>query len=228
MRILAPDVRLKRGRKFLVGYVGVMGKQEGIDLLLRSVHHIVHHYGRRDVHFVLVGAGTSLEQMRSLAQQLGIAEFTEFTGRLPDEAMLVLLNSSDVCVNPDVVNEMNDKSTMNKIMEYMALGKPIVQFDLTEGRWSAQQASLYARANNTLDFADKILQLLDDPQRRAWMGEFGRRRIERVLAWNHEAPRLLAAYESLWSANLRELRLSAAPAAAARPPAAADKCGPAE
>jgi len=123
---------------------------------------------------------------------------------------------------------MNDKSTMNKIMEYMALGKPIVQFDLTEGRWSAQQASLYARANNTLDFADKILQLLDDPQRRAWMGEFGRRRIERVLAWNHEAPRLLAAYELLWSANLRELRLSAAPAAAARPPAAADKCGPAE
>jgi glycosyltransferase involved in cell wall biosynthesis len=200
MCLLPPDERLKKGRKFLVGYVGVMGRQEGIDLLLRSVRHIVHYYGRQDVQFVLVGAGTSLDEMRALARHLGVAEYVTFTGRIPDEALLIALNSSDICVNPDVVNDMNDKSTMNKIMEYMALGKPIVQFDLAEGRWSAQRASLYARANDTLNFADKILDLLDDPQQRAQMGEFGRRRVESALAWSHEAPRLLAAYASLWPA----------------------------
>jgi glycosyltransferase involved in cell wall biosynthesis len=112
-----------------------------------------------------------------------------------------MLNTADVCVNPDVANEMNDKSTMNKIMEYMALGKPIVQFDLTEGRYSAQDASLYARRNDPFDLAEKLVDLLDDPARRAQMGEIGRRRVEHELAWSHEAPRLLTAYEALWSAG---------------------------
>src|SRR5581483_10331989 len=120
--------------------------------------------------------------------------------------LLAMLNTADVCVNPDVANEMNDKSTMNKVMEYMALGKPIVQFDLTEGRYSAQRASLYAKRNDALDLAAKILELLDDPVRRAEMREFGRRRIENELEWRHEAPKLLAAYEMLWRAGavLRE------------------------
>jgi glycosyltransferase involved in cell wall biosynthesis len=109
-----------------------------------------------------------------------------------------MLNTADVCVNPDIANELNDKSTMNKIMEYMALGKPIVQFDLAEGRHSAQQASLYARKNDALDLAAKIVELLDDPVRRAKMGEFGRTRVENELEWRHEAPKLLAAYEALW------------------------------
>jgi len=108
-----------------------------------------------------------------------------------------------VCVNPDVANEMNDKSTMNKIMEYMALGKPIVQFDLTEGRFSAQRASLYARKNDAVDFAKKIVELLDDPAQRAAMGAFGRRRVEEQLEWRHEAPRLLAAYDALWCGSAR-------------------------
>jgi glycosyltransferase involved in cell wall biosynthesis len=198
MRILPPDERLKRGRRFLVGYVGVMGRQEGIDLLLKAASHIVHDFGRRDIQFALVGGGTSLEEMRGLARELGVAEYVTFAGRLPDEAMLAVLNTSDVCVNPDAANAMNDKSTMNKVMEYMALGKPIVQFDLAEGRASAQRASLYARGNDTLDFADKIVELLDDPQRRARMGEYGRRRVENALAWKHEAPRLRAAYRALW------------------------------
>jgi glycosyltransferase involved in cell wall biosynthesis len=102
-------------------------------------------------------------------------------------------------VNPDVANDMNDISTMNKIMEYMALGKPIVQFDLAEGRYSAQLASLYARRNDAFDFAGKIVQLLDDPEKRRAMGAFGRRRIESELEWRHEVPKLLAAYERLWA-----------------------------
>jgi glycosyltransferase involved in cell wall biosynthesis len=114
--------------------------------------------------------------------------------------MLAMLNTADVCVNPDVANEMNDKSTMNKIMEYMALGKPVVQFDLTEGRCSAQQASLYARQNDPFDLAAKIVELLDDPARRAAMGAFGRRRVLNELEWRHEAPKLLAAYQALWQA----------------------------
>ena len=198
LRILPPDERLKRGRRFLVGYVGVMGKQEGIDYLLRAARHIVHGLGRSDVHFGLVGGGTSLEEMKALAQALGVADHVTFTGRVPDGEMLAMLNTAEVCVNPDIANEMNDKSTMNKIMEYMALGKPVVQFDLTEGRCSARRASLYARRNDAVDLAAKILELLDDPQRRAEMGSYGRQRVENELAWRHEAPKLLAAYEALW------------------------------
>jgi glycosyltransferase involved in cell wall biosynthesis len=199
LKILPPDERLKRGRRHLVGYVGVMGKQEGIDYLLRAARHIVIDLRRSDVHFGLVGGGTSLEEMKALAVELGIAGYVTFTGRVPDGELLAMLNTADVCVNPDVANEMNDKSTMNKIMEYMALGKPIVQFDLTEGRYSAQRASLYARRNDPLDLAAKIVELLDDPLRRAEMGKYGRRRVEDELAWDHEAPKLLAAYEALWS-----------------------------
>ncbi|HEX7952954.1 MAG TPA: glycosyltransferase family 4 protein, partial [Burkholderiales bacterium] len=204
MRIHAPDLRLKRGRRYLVGYVGVMGRQEGIDYLLRAAQHIVFELGRHNVQFGLVGSGTSLAQMRTLAADLGIAEYVTFTGRVPDAEMLAMLNTADVCVNPDVANEMNDKSTMNKVMEYMALGKPIVQFDLVEGRYSAQSASLYARPNDAIDLAVKIVELLDDPVRRARMGAFGRERVASVLAWPHEAPKLLAAYAALWPEALRQ------------------------
>jgi len=208
LKILPPDARLKRGRRYLVGYVGVMGKQEGIDYLLRAARHIVFDLGRSDVHFGLVGGGTSFEEMKALAQELGVADHVTFTGRVPDGEMLAMLNTADVCVNCDVVNEMNDKSTMNKIMEYMALGKPIVQFDLAEGRYSAQAASLYARRNDAVDLAAKIVELLDDPERRRQMGEYGRRRVIEELEWCHEVPKLLAAYEALWpaSASLRRPR----------------------
>jgi glycosyltransferase involved in cell wall biosynthesis len=198
LRLLPPDPKLKRGRRYLVGYVGVMGRQEGIDLLLHAVRHIVLGLGRDDVHFGLVGGGTSLEEMKRLAVDLGIGAYVTFTGRVPDDELLAMLNTADVCVNPDVANDMNDKSTMNKVMEYMALGKPIVQFDLAEGRHSAQHASLYARRNDPEDLAHKIVELLDDPARRAQMGEFGRRRVENDLEWRHEVPKLLAAYEALW------------------------------
>jgi glycosyltransferase involved in cell wall biosynthesis len=199
LKILPPDERLKCGRRYLVGYVGVMGKQDGIDYLLRAARRIVLDLGRTDVHFGLVGGGTSLEEMKALAVQLGVADFVTFAGPLWGDDMLAMLNTADVCVNPDAANEMNEKSTTNKIMEYMALGKPIVQFDLEEGRYSAQRASLYARKNDAFDLAAKIVELLDDPVRRVEMGEFGRKRVENELEWRHEAPRLLAAYEALWS-----------------------------
>ena len=202
------DERLKRGRSHLVGYVGVIGEQEGIDLLLRAVRHIVFELGRRDIQFALVGGGTSLKRLKALAVELAVDGFVTFTGRVPDRTLLSVLNTAAVCVNPDRANEMNDKSTMNKVLEYMALGKPIVQFDLTEGRWAAQEAALYARRDDTADFAAKIVELIDDPRRAAAMGALGRRRVETELEWSHQAPQLLAAYDALWSCG--------APAAAER------------
>jgi glycosyltransferase involved in cell wall biosynthesis len=200
LRIVPPREELKRGKRFLVGYVGVMGRQEGIDYLLRAAAHIVYQLKRRDVHFGLVGGGTSLDELRALARELNLDDYVTFTGRVPDEDMLAMLNTADVCVNPDVANAMNDISTMNKVMEYMALGKPMVQFDLAEGRFSAREASLYAQRNNATDLALKIVELLDDPERRRLMGAYGRRRVENELEWRYEAPKLLAAYEALLTA----------------------------
>ena len=198
LKIIEPVLALKKGRKHLVGYVGVMGKQEGIDYLLRALHYIVEHKNRTDVHFGLVGGGTELTSLQAYAKALGIEDYVTFTGRVSDQQMLEMLNTADVCVNPDVANEMNDKSTMNKIMEYMALAKPIVQFDLSEGRFSAQEASLYARRNDTKDLAEKILLLLDDQVKRKAMGDFGRNRIITELEWKYEEPKLLEAYRLLF------------------------------
>jgi glycosyltransferase involved in cell wall biosynthesis len=211
MRIVPPQNQLKQGRAYLVGYVGVMGRQEGIDYLLRAAAHIVHDLGRKDVQFGLVGGGTSLEEMRRFARELDIAPYVTFTGRVPDAELLAMLNTADVCVNPDVANEMNDISTMNKVMEYMALGKPIVQFDLAEGRFSAGDASLYARRNNAFDLAGKILTLLDNPALREKMGAYGRRRVLEELEWRHEAPKLVAAYEALQGVVRTDRRAAAAP-----------------
>jgi glycosyltransferase involved in cell wall biosynthesis len=199
LKRVAPNPAVKKGRNYLVGYVGVMGKQEGIDLLLQAVQYIVQKLGRTDIHFGLVGGGTELEAMRKLARDLGVADYVTFTGRAPDEQLLEMLNTSDICVNPDRANDMNDRSTMNKVMEYMALGKPLVQFDLTEGRVSAGEASWYAKNNDVVDLAEKMVALLADERQRQHMSQVGRERIERVLAWQYEAPRLLAAYEHLLS-----------------------------
>ena len=199
LKILPPVPELKRGRKYLVGYVGVMGAQEGIPYLIEAARHIVREMGREDVHFMLVGGGPALEAMRRLTTQQGLDSHVEFLGRVPDKTLLAVLNTADVCVNCDEVNPMNDKSTMNKIMEYMALAKPIVQFELAEGRFSAREASLYAQPNDAHDFARKITMLLDDPERRERMGQFGRYRVERQLAWDYEVPKLLTAYAALFA-----------------------------
>jgi glycosyltransferase involved in cell wall biosynthesis len=143
----------------------------------------------------LVGGGPALAEMQRLATERGVADYVDFTGRVPDQTLLEVLNTADVCVNSDEVNPMNDKSTMNKIMEYMALAKPIVQFELAEGRFSAGEASVYAKPNDAIDMARQIVALLDDPAKREAMGRFGRHRVENELAWPYEAPKLLAAYD---------------------------------
>ncbi len=199
IKVVPANEALKKGRRFLVGYVGVMGAQEGIQYLLEAARRIIYDLKRDDVQFALVGGGPELAQMKELATQLKLEDRVTFTGRAPDALLLDVLNTADVCVNPDECNVMNDKSTMNKIIEYMALAKPIVQFDMTEGRFSAQDASLYARCNDASDMADKIVALLDDPEARKRMGEFGHKRVVDALEWSHEAPKLLAAYDAVFA-----------------------------
>lgn len=188
------DPAWRGGARFLVGYVGVMGEQEGIDLLLAAVRELVHVRGRTDFRFMLIGGGPAVPEMKRLAAEMGVAEYVEFAGRVPDEELIARLSSCDVCVNPDPKTPFNDRSTMNKILEYMALGKPIVQFDLLEGRRSAGEASLYAAPNDPADFAARIEALLADPAERARRGEIGYARMRDELEWRHQIPRLQAAY----------------------------------
>ncbi len=201
---VSPDARWLNGRKFLVAYVGVISKSEGLDLLLQAVDHIVYKLGRTDIQFVVVGSGPEWHTITRLCAKLQLGDYITFTGRVDDTILLKVLSTADVCVNPDRVSSMTNISTMNKIMEYMAIGKPIVQFDVTEGRFSAEEASLYAKKNDPIDFADKILELIGDPKKRARMGKFGQRRVTDELAWSHEQPKLLAAYDALFS--LRDQR----------------------
>jgi glycosyltransferase involved in cell wall biosynthesis len=186
---------LKYGKDYLVGYVGTMSDQEGLDILL-DVALELKNADRRDVHFTCVGGGPALASLRKMVEEKHLGDMVNFTGRISDEDLLAILSTADVCVNPDRPCEMNDISTMIKIMEYMALSKPIVQFDLREGRFSAQEAAVYADPRNQVaDFAAKIVWLLDHPEERKRMGEFGRKRVETELAWEYFVKDLVAAYE---------------------------------
>ncbi len=197
LRIEAPDPLLKCGARHLIAYVGVMNSQDGVEFVLEAMRDIVLRRGRHDVRAVLMGDGPMLPDLKRMAAEMGIAAQVTFTGWADDDVLIPLLNAADVCVSPDPVNEFNDKCTMNKILEYMALAKPVVLFDLTEGRRSAAGAGLYARDNDALDLADKIVALLEDDGLRRRMGETGRARMERELSWEFQVPRLLAAYDAL-------------------------------
>lgn len=201
MRIQPPKPEIRRGYPHMVGYVGVIGQQEGVEYLLEVAKYIKER--ENDVFWGIVGGGPHLDALRARAHEMGLDDCLEFTGRAPDQQMLDYLNTADVCVNSDTYNSMNDKSTMNKILEYMALGKPIVQFDLTEGRYSAQEASLYAKRNNAVDLAEKIRELMDNPEQRRRMGEFGRKRVLSELSWEHTSKALLEGYERLFAGGMK-------------------------
>lgn len=198
-----PKPEWKFGKAFMVGYVGTMSIQEGLDILL-DIADEIRSRGRTDVHFVCVGGGPGLAGLRRLAEERDLEQLVTFTGRVPDKELLEILSTADVCVNPDRPCEMNNISTMIKIMEYMALGKPIVQFDLKEGRFSAGDASLYADNERMMqDFADKILWLLEHPEERGRMGMAGRKRVVDELAWQFSIQNLLAAYDRAFAKRAR-------------------------
>jgi glycosyltransferase involved in cell wall biosynthesis len=192
LKITPGNIKYRKGRKYLVGYVGVIGEQEGLDLLLEAAKIITSE--TNEVQFAIIGGGTDLEKIKKLSKEMGLSDYVDFYGRIPDEDLINILNTADVCVNPDKPTEMNNLSTMNKIMEYMALKKPIVQFDLKEGRYTARDASLYAENNNIKDFAGKILWLLNNDKERVKMGEFGYKRVVDELSWEHESKILVEFY----------------------------------
>lgn len=199
MKIQPPVENIKRGKKYMVGYLGVIGQQEGIEFILEAAKYCKETLKRNDIFWGIVGGGPHVAALREMCSKMGLDDCVEFTGRVPDQQLLDYLNTADVCVNSDTYNSMNDKSTMNKILEYMALAKPIVQFELTEGHYSAQEASLYAEQNNAKDMADKIIYLLENPETRKKMGEFGRNRVINELSWEHTSKALLEGYEKLFT-----------------------------
>jgi glycosyltransferase involved in cell wall biosynthesis len=192
-----PDPNLRSKSGMILAYVGIMGPQDGVDYLLRAIHHLIDDLGREDVYCVIIGRGDSVPDLKVLAETLGIADKVWFAGWISLDDLPGYLSAVDICVDPDPSNPYNDLCTMIKLMEYMAMGKPIVAFDLPEHRVSAQGAALYAQANDEMDFARKIEALMDDPERRRRMGEIGRKRVHSDLAWEHQEGNLLAAYEAV-------------------------------
>ncbi len=196
-RPVPPRPELKDGQPYLIGYVGVMGPNDGLDYLLKAAAHIVHGMGRSDIRFVLIGGGDLYPQLVAMSRELQLEPFVRFTGRIPDDEVIALLSAADLCVAPDPKDALNDLSTMNKIVEYMALGKPLVAFDLREARVSAGDAAAYATPNDPLALAQKICELLAAPQQRHAMGRLARERFEQQLAWEHQEKALLALYRDL-------------------------------
>lgn len=197
MKKIPANPSWKNGKRYLAGYLGVMGEQEGIDHLIEAARILVYEKRREDVQFVLIGDGIMRKKMEKLTKKLRLNDFFTFTGRISDHELLEILNTADICINSDLANEMNDKSTMNKVMEYMALGKPIVQYDLKEGRYSAGKASLYARRNDPKSLAVNIEYLLDNPHLREEMGQFGEYRVKTELHWGIESDKYLEVYRDL-------------------------------
>ncbi len=194
---LEQNARLRTG-KTILGYVGVIGFQDGVDYLLRALRHLAGDFGRRDFQCILVGHGDAVPGLKALTQQLALGEYVSFTGWVDEQSEVArYLSIMDVCLAPEPSNPFNDRSTAAKVMEYMAFGKPVVAFDLPEHRFSAQDAAVYARPNDELDFARQIVLLMDDPVRCERMGRVGRVRIETELAWSQQSKQLLQAYEIL-------------------------------
>jgi glycosyltransferase involved in cell wall biosynthesis len=197
LRRRAPVPELRRGRRHLVAYIGVMGPQDGVDLAVRAAHHVVHELGREDVAFTFMGAGDCYEELLALRDELGLRDHLELPGRVPDETVLDVLSTAALGLSPDPKNALNDVSTMNKTLEYMAFELPVVAFDLAETRVSAENAAVYVPDDDVAGFAKAIVALLDDPPLRRAMGDIGRARIEGALGWPHQRTAYVHVYDAL-------------------------------
>ena len=193
------DPELRRGRRYLVAYIGVMGPQDGVDIVVRVADIVVNKLGRDDIAFTLIGSGDCFDDLVALRDELGLAGHVEFTGRAPDELVERIMSTADAGLSPDPKNPLNDVSTMNKTMEYMAFGLPVIAFDLRETRVSAGSAAVYVEPNDEHEYAEAVVALLDDEPRRAQMGKLARERVEQELAWSHQESAYLGVYQRLLS-----------------------------
>jgi glycosyltransferase involved in cell wall biosynthesis len=190
-----PDPELRRGHRYLVAYIGVMGPQDGVDIVVRAADIVVSKLGRDDIAFTLIGSGDCFDDLVALRDRLGLAGHVEFTGRAPDEQVMHIMSTADAGLSPDPKNPLNDVSTMNKTMEYMVFGLPVVAFDLRETRVSAGDAAVYVQPNDEQQYAEAIVALLDDEPRREVMGKLARERVEQELAWDHQESTYLGVYK---------------------------------
>lgn len=197
IKIVPPNNKLKEGFDFSVGYVGIIGKQEGIENLLAAVKYLIYTKEITNIKFIVVGSGPHLKELIRQAKEMKIEKFVHFTGFIPDSDLYEILSTSDICINPEFGNEFTDKSTMIKIMEYMFFGKPIIQFYTTEGEVTAGNSSIYIKNNSIKEFADAIVNLCSDPEKRKKMGNYGKKRISEELCWDNQAINLKSAYEYL-------------------------------
>jgi glycosyltransferase involved in cell wall biosynthesis len=198
----APVPALRRGRQHLVAYIGVMGPQDGVDLAVRAAAHVVHDMGRKDVVFTFMGSGDSYDQLVALRDELGLLDYVDLPGRVPDETVLDVLSTAAVGLSPDPKNPLNDVSTMNKTLEYMAFGLPVVAFDLKETRVSAGPAASYVESGDIGAYARAIVELLDNRDRREAMGKAGRIRIDEELGWPHQRNAYIGVYNKLIGRDL--------------------------
>ena len=204
-----PDQELRQKGKTIIGYVGVMGVQDGVDYLLRALNYLLRSLGRSDFYCVIVGFGDALEDLKNLAQELELQDHVWFTGPIFGEKLRQLLAAADICVDSSPANPYTDRSTMFKVMEYMSLGKPIVAFDLPEHRFTAREAAVYVTPNDERLFAHALARLMDDPDRRLALGATGSDRIKTQLAWEYSIPNLLSVYRNvLPAAKISELAAS--------------------
>jgi glycosyltransferase involved in cell wall biosynthesis len=192
---------LRRGRRSLAVYIGVMGPQDGVDIVLRAAAIVVHEFHRDDIAFTLIGSGDCFDDLVALRNELELADHVEFTGRAPDDLVGRIMSTADVGLSPDPKNPLNDVSTMNKTMEYMAFELPVVAFDLRETRVSAGDAAIYVKPNDVRDYATAIVDLMDDESTRAQLGKLGRTKVEQELAWSHQERAYLGVYQGLLESN---------------------------
>ena len=200
------DQELRRGRRFLAAYIGVMGPQDGVDFVVRAADVVVNQLGRDDIAFTLIGKGDCFAELVALRDELGLAGHVEFTGRAPDELVARILSTADIGLSPDPKNPLNDLSTMNKTMEYMAFELPVVAFDLRETRVSAADAGVYVAPNNVRAYAEAIVALMDDEAKRSRLGKLGRVRVEQELAWSHQQRAYLGVYQRLTAGERASVR----------------------
>lgn len=190
-----PEPELARGAEHLLVYLGVMGPQDGVDYAVRALARLADR--RDDWHAAFLGGGDAFDDVVDLAHRLGLDDRVTFTGMADTPDVRRYLSTASLGIAPDPLNPLNDVSTMNKIMEYMAMGLPMVSFDLAESRVSAGDAALFARPNDVDEYASLVSDLLDDPVRRKQMGEAGRERVAGALSWSHSQRSLLAAYATV-------------------------------
>jgi len=197
LRRMPPVESRRHGRRHLVAYIGVMGPQDGVDIVLHAAAHLVHTLGRHDVWFTVMGKGDCYDELVALRDELGLADHLELPGRVPDGMVAEVLSTADVGLSPDPPNPLNDVSTMNKTLEYMAFGLPVLAFDLKETRVSGGHAAVYVPDGDPAAYAGALAELLDDAPRRAVMGVIGRERIERELGWPYQRRSYVAIYDRL-------------------------------